>query len=114
MSMKNSSDTIGIEPSTFRFVARCLNQVRHRVPLERVRDVLTSRPAWQRRTLPITPSYLFENVQVHGVNSWYITHNVRMYVTVGRAGETFAAVISTMYIGYSGSRYLLRISLAHP
>ena len=69
MSMKNSNDTIGIEPATFWVVVKCLNQVSHRVPLERVKDVLMFRPAWQRRTLPITPSYLFENFKVHGLNS---------------------------------------------
>ena len=31
MSMKNSSDTIGDQPATLRFVAQCLDQLLHRV-----------------------------------------------------------------------------------
>jgi hypothetical protein len=43
MSMKNSTDTIEIEPATFRLVAKCLNQVRYRVHRNEFINALRSR-----------------------------------------------------------------------
>ena len=43
MSMKNSSDTVGFEASTSRFVAQYLNQLRQqqRVPAHAIREGLS-------------------------------------------------------------------------